>query len=98
MKAATHARLSTAAAVAAAGMGGGHLLMPHAPGASPARAAAYYALMLAVGALGGWREAVVRAEWAAPGERVSAPSRRAGAYAVGAALLAAAAYRVMHGG
>ena len=66
MKATAHARLTTAVAVAVAGMAGGHLLMPHAPGASPARGASFYALMLAVGAWRGWREARVRAEWAAP--------------------------------
>jgi hypothetical protein len=100
VKAVTHARLTTAVVVAAAGMAGGHLLWPHAPGASPARGAAFYALMLAVGALRGWREARVRADWAPPGARPARPvgtAAAAGAYAVGAALLAALAYRLVHG-
>jgi hypothetical protein len=81
-------------------MAAGHLLMPHAPGASPARAAAFYGVMLAVGAWRGWRAARVRAEWAPGGARAPTPRAAwgaAAAYAVGAALLALAAYRVVHG-
>ncbi len=98
MKAVTHARLTTAALVAVVGMAAGHLLRPHVPGVSPARGAAFYALMLAVGALRGWREARVAAEWAPAGARVPRPAVRTGVYAVGAVLLALVAYRLVHGG
>ena len=86
-----HARLTTAAVVAVGGMAAGHLLAPHAPGASPARGVAFYALMLLAGAWRGRRE----------GRAADAPPRayraRAALYAAAAPLLAALANALVHG-
>ena len=97
-----HARLTTAVTVTVAGLAGGHLLNPHAPAASPARGVAFYGLMALLGAWRGWSEA--RARDHAPAD--AAAARRAyrvrlafaAAYAAGALLLSALAYRVVHGG
>jgi hypothetical protein len=72
-------------------MGGGHLLLPHAPAVSPARAVAFYGLMLLVGAWRGWREG------AAAGAPPRAARVRAALYAAAAPLLAALANGVVHG-
>jgi hypothetical protein len=82
-------RLTTALSVAAVGGVAGHVLWPFAPGAGAARPAAFVALMLATGALRGWREAVV-AESPAVGRRVAL-------YAAGALAAALLGHVVAHG-
>ncbi|MGZ8456862.1 MAG: hypothetical protein ACXWZ4_09715 [Gemmatirosa sp.] len=73
------------------GVGGvaGHVLWPFAPGAGVARPAAFVALMLATGALRGWREAVVR--------EAPAVGRAALVHAIGTLVLALVGYAAMHG-
>lgn len=82
-------RVTTALVVAGVGGVAGHVLWPFAPGAGVARPAAFVTLMLATGALRGWREAVVR--------EAPAVGRAAALYAVGALALAMLAYVAMHG-
>ncbi len=82
-------RVTTALVVGGVGGVAGHVLWPFAPGAGVVRPAAFVALMLATGALRGWREAVVR--------EAPATGRAAALYAVGALALALLGYGVMHG-
>ena len=86
------ARLNTVVAVGAVGGVVGHVLSPFAPGARWPRAALFVAVMLAVGAFRGWRDAAVR------GERRPGPVRRSALVHALAALLAAlAGYAAFHG-
>ncbi len=82
-------RLTTALVIAAVGGVAGHVLWPFAPGAGVLRPAAFVLLMLATGALRGWREAVVR-ESAAAG-------RAAALYAAGSLALALLGFVLVHG-
>lgn len=82
-------RVTTVLVVGAVGGVAGHVLWPFGAGAGVLRPSAFVALMLGVGALRGWREAVVRGD--------AAVGRVAGTYAVGALALALAGYVVMHG-
>ena len=82
-------RLTTGLVVAAVGGVAGHVLWPFAPGAGAMRPVGFVLLMLATGALRGWREAVVRES--------SAVGRAAALYAVGSLALAMLGFLVMHG-
>ncbi|GLC24188.1 hypothetical protein [Roseisolibacter agri] len=82
-------RVTTALVVAGVGGVAGHVLWPFAPGAGLVRPAAFVAVMLATGALRGWREAVVR--------EASAVGRAAMLYAAGALAVALLGYAIMHG-
>ena len=82
-------RATTALVVAGVGGVAGHVLWPFAPGAGIARPVAFVTLMLATGALRGWREAVVR--------EAPAVGRSAALYAGGALVVAMLGYVVMHG-
>jgi hypothetical protein len=55
-------RLTTVLTIAVVGMGAGHLLFPYAPGATLARTLAFWAAIVGVGVLRGWRDAAVREE------------------------------------
>lgn len=82
-------RVTTALVVAGVGGVAGHVLWPFAPGAGLLRPTAFVTLMLATGALRGWREAVVR--------EAPAAGRMAMLYAAGAIAVALLGYVVMHG-
>ena len=82
-------RATTALVVAGVGGVAGHVLSPFAPGAGIVRPVAFVALMLATGALRGWREAVVR--------DVPASARVVALYAGGALAVAMLGYVAMHG-
>ena len=82
-------RATTALVVAGVGGVAGHVLWPFAPGAGIVRPLAFVSLMLATGALRGWREGVVR-EAPATGGVVAL-------YAGGALTVAMLGYLVMHG-
>ncbi len=82
-------RVTTVLVVGGVGGVAGHVLWPFAPGAGVARPTAFVALMLATGALRGWREAVVR--------EAPATGRMASLYALGALALALLGHVVMHG-
>jgi hypothetical protein len=82
-------RLTTGLVVATVGGVAGHVLWPFAPGAGALRPVAFVLLMLATGALRGWREAVVRES--------AGVARAAALYAVGALALAMLGYVVVHG-
>lgn len=82
-------RVTTALVVAAVGGIAGHVLWPFASGAGVGRPAAFVGLMLATGALRGWREAVVRD--ATPTARVAT------LYAVGALAVAILGFVLVHG-
>jgi hypothetical protein len=82
-------RLTTALVVLAVGGVAGHVLYPFAPGAGVARPTTFVALMLATGALRGWREAVVR--------EAPAVGRAAAYYAVGALVAALLGFAAIHG-
>lgn len=82
-------RVTTALVVGGVGGVAGHVLWPFAPGAGVARPTAFVALMLATGALRGWREAAVR--------EAPAAGRSAALYAAGALAVAMLGYVVMHG-
>ncbi|MDF1502904.1 hypothetical protein [Roseisolibacter sp. H3M3-2] len=86
-------RLTTVLVVVAAGGVAGHVWFPFAPGAGVARPAGFVALMLVVGALRGWRPAVVAA---APDPAPDA-RRRALLLALAAAAAALLGHVVMHG-
>lgn len=86
-------RVTTGLVVAAVGGVAGHVLWPFAPGAGLLRPAAFVALMLATGALRGWREAVVRD---APPDRRGA-SVQLSLYAAGALAVALLGFVVVHG-
>ena len=83
-------RVTTALVVAGVGGVAGHVLWPFAPGAGVVRPAAFVTLMLATGALRGWREAVVR--------ETPRVGRAAVLTAVGALMVALLGYAIMHGG
>jgi hypothetical protein len=82
-------RLTTALVIAAVGGVAGHVLWPFAPGAGVLRPLGFVLLMLATGALRGWREAVVRES-----PRVG---RAAALYAVATLALAMLGFVVVHG-
>ena len=82
-------RLTTGLVVATVGGVAGHVLWPFSPGAGVLRPVAFVLLMLATGALRGWREAVVRES--------SAVGRAAALYAVGVLTLAMLGFVVVHG-
>jgi hypothetical protein len=82
-------RLTTALVIAAVGGVAGHVLWPFAPGAGVLRPIAYVLLMLATGALRGWREAVVRES--------SAVGRAAALYAAGSLAVALLGFVLVHG-
>lgn len=88
-------RLTTALAVGTVGGVAGHLLFPFSPGAGPLRPTLFVALVLATGALRGWREAVVRAAW--QGRPAAGLGRAALLYALGALALALLGYVAFHG-
>ena len=82
-------RVTTALVVAGVGGVAGHVLWPFAPGAGVMRPTAFVTLMLATGALRGWREAIVR--------EAPAVGRVAALYAGGALAVALLGDAVMHG-
>ena len=82
-------RLTTGLVVTAVGGVAGHVLWPFAPGAGAVRPLAFVLLILATGALRGWREAVVRES--------PAVGRAAALYAVGALALTLLGFAVAHG-
>lgn len=82
-------RATTALVVAGVGGVAGHVLWPFAPGAGIVRPVAFVALMLATGALRGWREAVVR--------DAPASARVVALHAGGALAVAMLGYVAMHG-
>jgi hypothetical protein len=82
-------RVTTALVVLTVGGVAGHVLFPFAPGAGVVRPVAFIALMLATGALRGWRETVVRE---APGA-----ARAAALYAAGALVVALLGFVAIHG-
>lgn len=91
MDALWHSRLTTATTVVVAGMAAGHVTMPYAPSAGPGARVAFWSVVVAVGALRGWRDGVVRDLSGRPlGSRVALT-------AFAAALLALAGYWAMHG-
>jgi hypothetical protein len=82
-------RLTTGLVVLAVGGVAGHVLWPFAPGAGIVRPVAFAAVMLATGALRGWREAVVR--------EAPTAGRSALLYAVGALAAALLGFVAIHG-
>jgi hypothetical protein len=83
--------LTTLGTIAVAGLAAGHLLLPYAPPAPIGGRLAFWAIVLAVGAFRGWRDAVVRD---ARGARVT---RRILLTALASAVAALAAYWLVHG-
>ena len=82
-------RATTALVVAGVGGVAGHVLSPFAPGAGIVRPVAFVTLMVATGALRGWREAVVR--------EVPPTGRLVALYAGGAVAVAMLGFVAMHG-
>jgi hypothetical protein len=83
------ARFTTALTLAGGGLAAGHLVLPH--GAALSRRAAFWGLMIALGAFRGWRESAVARE-----SQRRATTRIVG-YGAAAALLAYLANLVVHG-
>ncbi len=91
MKRQTLSRLTSAILVVVVGMTLGHLVMPYSPGRGVGIQIGFYAVMLALGALRGARDATVQ------GVGGRARLNRAALWGVGSALLALAGYVAVHG-
>lgn len=84
-------RLTTGLTLVGVGLAAGHVLVPYAGAAPVGRRVAFWAIVLGVGALRGWRDGVIREARGRP------LARRVALTALASAALALVGYWAIHG-